>query len=136
MGNPKDVKRRKCIVAYCMTLQGTFDILSPCTCSFSAWQYWKNTGLVSGGGNGRTDTCMPYSLPKCDHHVEGPYGPCPPSTNTPSCEYQVWSLTQLYSVDFFQLRIGVKKCVFNKRTTQGLRQLRCLYGVLGPPRVA
>ena len=42
---------------------------------------------MSGGGNGRTDTCMPYSLPKCDHHVEGPYGPCPPSTNTPSCEY-------------------------------------------------
>ena len=29
---------------------------------------------------------------------------------------QVWSLTQLYSVDFPQSRIGVKKCVFNKRT--------------------
>ena len=29
---------------------------------------------------------------------------------------QLWSLTQLYSVDFSQSRINVKKCVFNKRT--------------------
>ena len=32
------------------------------------------------------------------------------------CAYQVWSLTQFYSVDFSQSRIDVKKCVFNKRT--------------------
>ena len=32
-----------------------------------AWDYWLNHGLVSGGGYGRTDTCMPYSLPKCNH---------------------------------------------------------------------
>ena len=31
-------------------------------------------------------------------------------------EWQVWSLTQLYSVDFSQSGIGAKKCVFNKRT--------------------
>ena len=29
---------------------------------------------------------------------------------------QVWSPTQFYSVDFSKSRIGVKKCVFNKRT--------------------
>ena len=29
---------------------------------------------------------------------------------------QVWPLTQFYSVDFSQSSIGVKKCVFNKRT--------------------
>ena len=29
---------------------------------------------------------------------------------------QVWSLTQFYSVDFPQPRIGGRKCVFNKRT--------------------
>ena len=29
---------------------------------------------------------------------------------------QVWSLTQFYSVDYSKSRIGVKKCVFNKRT--------------------
>ena len=30
--------------------------------------------------------------------------------------YQVWSLTQFYSVAFSNSRIGVKMCVFNKRT--------------------
>ena len=30
--------------------------------------------------------------------------------------FQVWSLTQFYSVDFSKSRIGVKKCNFNKRT--------------------
>ena len=34
----------------------------------------------------------------------------------PPAAGQVWSLTQFYSVDFSQTRIGVKKCVFNKRT--------------------
>ena len=28
---------------------------------------------------------------------------------------QVWSLTQFYSVDFSKSRIGVNKCVFNRR---------------------
>ena len=32
------------------------------------------------------------------------------------CTYQVWSLTQFYSVDFSKSRIGVNKCVFYKRT--------------------
>ena len=35
---------------------------------------------------------------------------------------QVWSLTQLYSVDFSQSRISVKKC-FQQTHNQGLRQL-------------
>ena len=30
--------------------------------------------------------------------------------------FQVWSLTQFYSVDFSKSRIGVKKCVFYQRT--------------------
>ena len=34
----------------------------------------------------------------------------------PSGEFQVWSLTQFYSVDISKSRIGVKKCVINKRT--------------------
>ena len=31
-------------------------------------------------------------------------------------EVQLWSLTQFYSIDFSQSRIGVKKCVFYKCT--------------------
>ena len=50
-----------------------------------AWNYWKNTGIVTGGLYGDTDTCQPYFLPPCDHHVDGKYGPCPDTTNTPKC---------------------------------------------------
>ena len=32
--------------------------------------------------------------------------------------HQVWSLTQFYSVDFSQSRIGVGKCVFTERTVK------------------
>ena len=42
---------------------------------------------------------------------------------------QVWPLTQLYSVDFSQSRIGVKKCVFNKRTIKVC--VSFLWGCLG-----
>ena len=46
----------------------------------------------------------------------------PPQAQRTTAVFQVWSLTQFYSVDFSKLRIDVKKCVFNKRN-QGLRQL-------------
>jgi len=53
-----------------------------------AWEFWANTGLVSGGGYGRKDTCQPYSLPKCNHHTKGSYGPCPHEiAPTPSCKH-------------------------------------------------
>ena len=48
---------------------------------------------------------------------------------------QVWSLTQFYSVDFSQLRISVKKCVFNKRTISRFASV-VVDGVLGPPCLA
>ena len=47
---------------------------------------------------------------------------------------QVWSLTQLYSVDFSQSRISVKKCVFNKRIIKVW--VSCFLTVLGPHRLA
>jgi len=50
-----------------------------------AWKYWESHGMVTGGGYGEA-TCMPYSLPKCDHHVSGPYGPCPDPIDTPTCK--------------------------------------------------
>ena len=34
----------------------------------------------------------------------------------PGSHAQVWPLIQFYFLDFSQSRIGVKKCVFNKRT--------------------
>ena len=51
----------------------------------SAWSYWKNTGLVTGGLYGDKTTCQPYFLPPCDHHVDGSHGACPDTVDTPSC---------------------------------------------------
>jgi len=50
-----------------------------------AWQYYHYSGLVSGGFHG-SNNCQPYSLPNCDHHVKGPYGPCPTPIDTPKCK--------------------------------------------------
>jgi len=57
----------------------------------SAWEWFTSTGVVSGGDYddiGKTDTCSPYTLPPCAHHVtSSEYAPCP-STDypTPRCE--------------------------------------------------
>ncbi|MFM7857474.1 MAG: C1 family peptidase, partial [Flammeovirgaceae bacterium] len=38
-----------------------------------------------GGLYGDKATCQPYSLPPCDHHVNGTYGPCETKFETPEC---------------------------------------------------
>ena len=60
--------------------------------------------IPTGTGTGQTCTTM-----------AGVHG-AEVSTRQKGTTGQVWSLTQFYSVDFSQSRIGVKKCVFNKRT--------------------
>ena len=42
--------------------------------------------------------------------------PASSARKCPEGRSRVWPLTQFYSVDFSKSRIGVKKCVFNKRT--------------------
>jgi len=45
----------------------------------AAWAYWQQTGLVS-------ETCDPYSLPSCDHHLVNSSNPCPQNEYpTPPC---------------------------------------------------
>jgi len=45
----------------------------------SAWSYWVQTGVV-------TDTCSPYTLPPCDHHLPNSTHPCPANEYpTPPC---------------------------------------------------
>ncbi len=51
----------------------------------SAWNYWKDHGLPTGGLYQDFSTCQPYSFPPCDHHVEGKYGPCKGDYPTPKC---------------------------------------------------
>jgi len=48
------------------------------------WNYWHNTGIVSGGLYGDTETCQPYSLEPCEHHVDGDRPPCG-DESTPAC---------------------------------------------------
>jgi len=48
----------------------------------AAWQYWAETGLV-------TETCDPYSLPSCDHHIPKSKNPCPSNDYPPPpCQQQ------------------------------------------------
>jgi cathepsin B len=42
----------------------------------AAWQYWVETGVVDGG-NYSMGGCSPYTLPPCEHHVNGTLPPCP-----------------------------------------------------------
>ncbi|KAF9815356.1 hypothetical protein SFRURICE_011508 [Spodoptera frugiperda] len=55
----------------------------------AAWNYWQNYGIVSGGKYNSSEGCKPYTIPSCEHHVDGPLLPCgeiptPPCVHT--CE--------------------------------------------------
>ena len=52
----------------------------------SAWQYFQQSGLVTGDLYGDNTTCVPYALAPCAHHTtSAKYPPCPAVTNTPMC---------------------------------------------------
>uniref|UniRef100_A0A8D8VCC3 Cathepsin B-like cysteine proteinase 6 n=1 Tax=Cacopsylla melanoneura TaxID=428564 RepID=A0A8D8VCC3_9HEMI len=40
--------------------------------SESAWEYWKQSGLVSGGDYGTNESCLPYLSPPCIHNPAQP----------------------------------------------------------------
>jgi len=85
----------------CIHKQETFhysadDLMSCCTscgdgCQggypYMAMQYWKNTGIVSGGLYHSKQGCKPYPFLTCMHHVKGPLPDCSKySFNTPACK--------------------------------------------------
>jgi len=52
----------------------------------AAWSWFTDTGVVTGGNYGDYSWCQAYSMPWCDHHVTGKYGPCPSDEYpTPGC---------------------------------------------------
>ncbi|GAB6022478.1 hypothetical protein CHUAL_006588 [Chamberlinius hualienensis] len=53
-----------------------------------AWSYWVRTGLVTGGNYNSGEGCLPYSIPSCDHHVDGSANPCENTVSTPACSQQ------------------------------------------------
>ncbi|XP_041830948.1 cathepsin B-like [Melanotaenia boesemani] len=73
------------------------DLLSCCDdCGFgcsggfpsAAWEYWTKTGLVTGGLYDSKVGCRPYTIPPCEHHVNGTRPPCQGEGDTPKCLQQ------------------------------------------------
>ncbi|XP_025091465.1 cathepsin B-like [Pomacea canaliculata] len=52
----------------------------------AAWDYFKDTGIVTGGQYNSSQGCQPYQIPACDHHVVGKLKPCEGDSVTPQCE--------------------------------------------------
>jgi len=54
----------------------------------AAWDWFTSNGVVTGGDYediGKSDTCWPYQLPMCSHHVHSQYPPCEGDAATPQC---------------------------------------------------
>ncbi|CAN8001235.1 unnamed protein product, partial [Ixodes hexagonus] len=51
----------------------------------AAWEYWVESGIVSGGQYGSDEGCMPFSHPPCEHYVQGPRPKCTCPGETPKC---------------------------------------------------
>ncbi|TPP60838.1 cathepsin B [Fasciola gigantica] len=54
----------------------------------AAWDYWKSSGIVTGGSLEEQTGCVPYPFPKCAHQgSSGRLKPCPKQLYpTPTCE--------------------------------------------------
>ena len=53
---------------------------------YEAFIYWSGPGIPTGGDYGDTDTCVPYFLPKCNHHLNDTGLPdCPKTASAPKC---------------------------------------------------
>lgn len=53
-----------------------------------AWQYYIDSGIVSGALYGSHEGCKPYTIPACEHHVDGNLPPCTDILPTPACTQQ------------------------------------------------
>merc|ERR1712141_880836 len=51
----------------------------------TAWTYWHQSGVVSGGLYGDSETCQPYFTEPCEHHVDGDRPDCGDEP-TPRCQ--------------------------------------------------
>lgn len=54
----------------------------------SAWKYYKDTGIVTGGAYASKKGCQPYLIRSCDHHVPHSKNPCEGEKPTPECKHQ------------------------------------------------
>jgi cathepsin B len=54
----------------------------------AAWTHYKLSGLVTGGNYDTKQGCEPYTIPSCDHHVNGTRKPCGDELPTPRCSHK------------------------------------------------
>lgn len=65
----------------------------------AAWDYFKSTGIVTGGEYGSGQGCQPYLIPKCEHHTTGPFPSCGDIEPTPKCVHKCEANYTAYSFD-------------------------------------
>ena len=91
-----------------------------------AWSYWADKGLVTGGDFGTFDGCQPYEIKPCEHHVEGPRGPCNTDIHTPRChkkcenpDYKIsFAQDKTYAKDSYTVGSSEKE-IMNELMTNG-----------------
>jgi len=84
----QDIKFSPEDTAFCQPLFGAGN---GCNGGNSAWNWFVNHGVVTGGDytdKGKGDTCLPYSFAPCAHHVPATaeYPACPGEGGSPKCE--------------------------------------------------
>lgn len=115
-GSVEAMSDRNCIFLKRNLSLSTQDVNSCCTscgdgCNggfpAGAYEYWVKTGVV-------TDTCDPYSLPPCSHHLPNATNPPPCPANeypTPKCvrscnDSEVWSSSLHYGGHVYSINKG------------------------------
>jgi len=119
----KDIKYSPEDTAFC---QGIFGAGNGCSGGNSAWGYFKNKGVVSGGdytdlGTGKY--CSAYSLAPCAHHVPATekYPACPSSEySNPKCPK---TCEDAYAGDFKSDKLHATKSYSVRGETQIIQQL-------------
>ncbi len=94
-----------------------------------AWDWFVSSGVVTGGDyddEHKTDTCSPYTLPPCAHHVApSPGYPACPSNEypTPRCTSSCYNTG--YPVKFSQDKHHAKTA-YSLRSVSDI-EVRCLH---------
>ncbi|GAA36574.2 Cathepsin B-like cysteine proteinase [Clonorchis sinensis] len=84
-----------------------------------AWDFWKTHGIVTGGSKEEPTGCRPYPFPKCQHHSQGHYPPCPrriyptpkcvKHCDTPKIDYQKDKTRANTSYNVHQSEVAIMK---------------------------
>lgn len=81
----------------------------------SAWEFWVETGIVTGGLYNSHVGCQPYDIPDCEHHTTGERPPCGDIVNTPKCVHMCekgYNVSYRADKHFGKLFVGPRDCSF------------------------